>query len=195
MKRKYFIFLVVLGAVCLLLPFFIEDLYDIGEKYPIITTRFSASDLLSYLSCVIGLFISMIAIILSLQTNDIDLQIKHAHTFSENDKEAIWMEIINNSAFECQIISVELADLKNRHFHKIFNSAPFTIKAKNSHIVVVEEEKIRKILSRINLNKKNKIRYCIRTSLNKTLYLKSDELFKRLEETEIHNKRLMNLVK
>ena len=195
MKSKYYIFLVVLGIVCLLLPFLIEDLYDIGEKYPLIITRFSASDILSYFSCVIGLFISMIAIILSLQTNDIDLQIKHAHTFSENDKEAIWLEIINNSAFECQIISVDLADLKNRHFYKIFNSPPFSIKAKNSHIVVVEEEKIHKILSRINLNKKNKIRYCIRTSLNKTVYLKTDELFKRLEETEIHNKRLMNLVK
>ena len=107
MKRKYIILLLSLGIICILLPFAIDFLFDIGEKHPIIITRFSASDILSYCSGVIGIFLSIVAIIMSLQTNDIDIKIKHAHTINDNNQESIWLEIVNNSVFECQITSVE----------------------------------------------------------------------------------------
>lgn len=190
MKKKYIVLLLSLGLICILLPLGIDVIFDIGEKYPIITTRFSASDILSYCSGVIGIFLSVIAIIMSIQTNDLDIKIKHSHTVNDNDQESIWLEIVNNSVFECQITSVEFANLKRRHFCKVFRAAPFYIKAKDSHVEIVELADIKKRLSYvIEGNKKSKIYYCIRTSLNQTIYLNTTDLHKCLEETEKHHEK------
>ena len=195
MKRKYIILLLSLGIICILLPFAIDFLFDIGEKHPIIITRFSASDILSYCSGVIGIFLSIVAIIMSLQTNAIDIKIKHAHTINDNNQESIWLEIVNNSVFECQITSVEFANLKSRHFCKVFNAAPFYIKAKDSHTAIIEIGDIKKRLSCVTQDdKRRKVFYCIRTSLNQTIYLSTKDLHKCLEENEIHQQRL-NMLK
>lgn len=45
MKKKYIILLLVSGVICILLPLTIDLLFNIGEKHPIIVTRFSASDI------------------------------------------------------------------------------------------------------------------------------------------------------
>ena len=66
MRRKYITILIILGLVCFLLPFGIDFIYDVGETHPIFYTRYSASDILSYVATVIGLTVSIIAIILSL---------------------------------------------------------------------------------------------------------------------------------
>ncbi len=193
MKKKYIILLLSLGAICVLLPFVVDILFDIGERYPIISTRFSASDILSYSSGVIGIILSLIAIIMSLQTNDINFKIKHAHTINDNNKESIWLEIVNNSVFECQITSVEFANLKSRHFCKVFRAAPFYIKAKDSHVEIIELEDIKKKLSYVVESKtKSKIYYCIRTSLNQTIYISTNDLYKCLEESEKHQNKLNN---
>ena len=94
---------------------------------------------------------------MSIQTNDLDIKIKHSHTVNDNDQESIWLEIVNNSVFECQITSVEFANLKGRHFCKVFRAAPFYIKAKNSHVEIVELADIKKRLSYvIEGNKKSR---------------------------------------
>lgn len=194
MKKKYIILLLVLGVICILLPLAIDILFDIGEKHPIIVTRFSASDILSYCSGVIGILLSVVAIIMSLQTNDIDIKITHAHTISDNNQESIWLEIVNNSVFECQITSIEFANLKSRHFCKVFRAAPFYIKAKDSHREIVELADIKKKLSYVVAsNKKSKIYYCIRTSLNQTIYLSTADLYKCIKESEAHQQMLDKL--
>ena len=194
MKKKYIILLLVSGVICILLPLTIDLLFNIGEKHPIIVTRFSASDILSYCSGVIGIFLSVVAIIMSLQTNDIDIKIKHAHTVNDNNQESIWLEIVNNSVFECQITSVEFANLKSRHFCKVFHAAPFYIKAKDSHSEIVELADIKKKLSYVvKSNKKSRIYYCIRTSLNQTIYLSTADLYKCIKESEVHQQMLDKL--
>ena len=194
MKRKYIILLLSLGVICTLLPFAIDFLFEIGEKHPIITTRFSASDILSYCSGVIGIFLSVVAIIMSLQTNDVDIKIKHSHTVNDSNQESIWLEIVNNSVFECQITSVEFANLKSRHFCKVFRAAPFYIKAKDSHSEIIELVDIKKKLSYVvDSNKKSKIYYCIRTSLNQTIYLSTEDLYKCIKESETHQQMIDKL--
>lgn len=185
MKKKYIIILIVLGVICLLLPFAIDFIYDIGETHTIIYTRYSASDILSYVATVIGLTISVIAIILSLKNNEVHIKIKHSHTFTKDDKEAIYYEIINDSLFDCKIISFELANKKGKHYCKVFRKPPFNIKAKNSYYEVVDIESVKKHYKSVaKSNPKGKVYYYIRTSLNQNLYLSIDGLLKCFEESE-----------
>lgn len=185
MKKKYIIILTALGVICLLLPFVIDFLYDVGETHPICHTRYSASDILSYVATVIGLVISVIAIIFSLQNNELHIKIKHSHTFTKDDKEAIYYEIINNSLFDCKIISFELVNKKGKHYCKVFWKPPFNIKAKNSYYEIVDIESVRKHYESVaKSNPKGKVYYYIRTSLNQNLYLSVDGLLKCFEESE-----------
>lgn len=185
MKRKYIVILIILGIVCLLLPFAIELIYDVGEIYPLYYTRYSASDILSYVATVIGLAISVVAIILSLQNNELHIKIKHSHAFTKDDKEAIYYEIINDSLFDCKILSFELANKKSNHHCKVFWKPPFNIKAKNSYYEIVDIESVRKHYELVaESNPKGKVYYYIRTSLNQNIYLSVDELLKCFEESE-----------
>lgn len=194
MKKKYIIILTALGVICLLLPFVIDFLYDVGETHPICHTRYSASDILSYVATVIGLVISVIAIIFSLQNNELHIKIKHSHTFTKDDKEAIYYEIINDSLFDCKIISFELANNKGKHRCKVFWKPPFNIKAKNSYYEIVDIESVRKYYEMVaKSNPKGKVYYYIRTSLNQNLYVSVDGLLKCFEESEKHQQLLRKI--
>ena len=191
MRRKYITILIILGIVCLLLPFAIDFIYDVGEAYPIFYTRYSASDILSYVATVIGLTVSVIAIILSLKNNELHIKIKHSHTFTKDDKEAIYYEIINDSLFDCRIISFELVNKNGKHHCKVFWKPPFNIKAKNSYYEIVDIESVRKYYEIVAKgNPKGRVYYYIRTSLNQNLYLSVDGLLKCFEESEKHQQLL-----
>lgn len=181
MKKKYIIILVGLSIMCAILPFLVEWLYDIGETIPIIKTHYDASDVLGYIASVIGLIISTIALFYSLHTNDVDISIKHAHTISEKDNDAICIELSNNSTFDCHVMSVELCNLKDRIFCHIASTPPFSIQGKANVNFIVEVGQIQKVLSSVKKKRKEKdIKYCIRLSIGKNIYLKADELFKYL---------------
>lgn len=194
MRRKHITILIVLGVVCLLLPFAIDFIYDVGETHPIFYTRYSASDILSYVATVIGLTVSVIAIILSLKNNELHIKIKHSHTFTKDNKEAIYYEIINNSLFDCKIISFELANKKGKHHCKVFWKPPFNVKAKNSYYEIVDIESVRKYYEMVaKSNPKSKVYYYIRTSLNQNLYVSVDGLLKCFEENKKHQQLLKKL--
>lgn len=185
MKRKHISILIILGSVCLLLPFAIEFIYDIGETHPIYYTRYSASDVLSYIATVIGLILSVIAIMLSLQNNELQIKIKHSHAVTKDNKEGIYYEIINDSLFDCKIISFELANKKGKHHCKVFWKPPFNVKAKNSYYAIVDIESVKKHYESVaKSNPKGKVYYYIRTSTNHNLYLSVDGLLKCFEESE-----------
>ena len=114
MKRKHIAILIILGVVCLLLPFVIDLIYDVGETFPVCYTRYSASDVLSYIATVIGLMLSVIAIILSLQNNELHIKVKHSHTVTKDNKEGIYYEIINDSLFDCLYASIPIANRKSK---------------------------------------------------------------------------------
>ena len=185
MKRKHILILIILGVVCLLLPFAIEFIYGVGETYPIYYTRYSASDVLSYIATVIGLMLSVIAIMLSLQNNELQIKIKHSHTITKDNKEGIYYEIINDSLFDCNIISFELANKKGKHHCKVFWKPPFNVKAKNSYYEIVDIESVKKHYESVaKSNPKGKVYYYILTSTNHNLYLSVDGLLKCFEESE-----------
>ncbi|MBQ8294814.1 MAG: hypothetical protein IJX87_00105 [Clostridia bacterium] len=191
MKRKYILILIILGIVCLLLPLAIEFIYDIGETHPIYYTRYSASDVLSYIATVIGLMLSVIAIMLSLQSNELQIKIKHSHTVTKDNKEGIYYEIINDSLFDCKIISFELANKKGKHHCKIFWKPPFNVKAKNSYYAIVDIESVKKHYESVaKSNPKGKVYYYIRTSTNHNLYLSVDGLLRCFKESEKQQKLL-----
>lgn len=191
MKRKHIAILIILGIVCLLLPFAIDFIYDVGETHPVYYTRYSASDVLSYIATVIGLMLSVIAIILSLQNNELHIKIKHSHTVTKDSKEAIYYEIINDSLFDCRIISFELANKKGKHHCKVFWKPPFNVKAKNSYYEIVDIENVRKYYELVaKSNPKGKVYYYIRTSLNQNIYLSVDGLLKCFEESKKHQQLL-----
>ena len=191
MKKKYIIILIILSVICLFLPFVIDFIYDIGSMHPIVYTRYSASDILSYVATVIGLIISVIAIIMSLRNNELHIKIKHSHTCTKDDKEAIYYEIINDSLFDCRIISFELANKKGKHHCKVFWKPPFNVKAKNSYYEIVDIESVRKYYESVaKSNPKGKVYYYIRTSLNQNIYLSVDGLLKCFEESKKHQQLL-----
>ena len=191
MKRKHIAILIILGVVCLLLPFVIDLIYDVGETFPVCYTRYSASDVLSYIATVIGLMLSVIAIILSLQNNELHIKVKHSHTVTKDNKEGIYYEIINDSLFDCRIISFELVNKKGKHHCKVFWKPPFNVKAKNSYYETVDIESVRKYYELVaKSNPKGKVYYYIRTSLNQNIYLSVDGLLKCFEESENHQQLL-----
>ena len=191
MKKKYYILTIIFIIFCIVLPFAIEHLYIIGKTHPVIHTMYTASDLLGYVATVVGLVISIIAFFLSLHSNELNLTIKHALTISDKNKEALVIQICNNSTFDCNINSVELCNKKERIFAHIISSPPFTVKAKGYVDFIVEVERIEKIIENICKNeKKDKTQYCIRLSLNKTIYLNTSELVEYLKRIKEHNKKL-----
>ena len=132
-----------------------------------------------------------IALILSLQNNELHIKIKHSHTFTKDDREAIYYEIINDSLFDCKIISFELANKKGKHHCKVIWKPPFNVKAKNSYYEIIDIESVKKYYKAVaNSNPKGKVYYYIRTSLNQNIYLNVDGLLKCFEESEKNQKLL-----
>lgn len=167
--------------LCVLLPLLVNWLYSVGEATPMIISYYNASDILSYIATTIGVIISMAAFFLSLNANEIDFDIKHAHTISEQNNDAIYIELSNNNNYECHVLSVEVCNLKDRVFSHIVSTPPFSIPAKGNVAFTVETDKIKKILSAVKKKRKDKdVKYCVRLSIGKNIYLKADELFKYL---------------
>ncbi len=185
MKKKHWIWIAVFVVLCILMPFLIEWLYRIGDSFPLIHTIYSASDVLGYVSGVIGLVISMVAIFLSLRAEEHDLGIRHAITVGKNNKEAIEIQIINNSTFDCNIDSVELCNKRQRIYCHIISSPPFTVKAKGHTDFTVEAERIERLFQSMGMRQnRRKAKYCIRLSLNKSVYISAAELVRYLESAK-----------
>lgn len=177
--------------VCLGLPCLIELMYTVGESYPIIYTNYSQSDVLGYAASVIGLIVSVLAIMLSIQTNEVDIKITHALTMSDKGNEALLIEICNCCGFDCRINSVELCNKKERIFTHIIKSPSFEVKGKSSAEFTVEVESIKQILSQIEKQGRKNIKYCIILTGHKRLYLSPKDLYKYLDNIDAHHKKLL----
>ena len=189
--KKYISIILAFLLICLLLPFAIEWVYDLGDKYPIIHTSYSQGEILGYCATVVGLLISILALLISLKSDDVHLNIRHAITNTDKDL-GILIEIKNDSLFDCNISSVELCNKKKRHFAHIVHSPPFSIPAKGIKSFAIDIADIRKVLNCLpDSNNSKSVYYCIRLSLNQTIYLKSNELYeyiKRFDEAENRHK-------
>lgn len=177
MKRKYILILLLFLVICVLLPFIIDWAYPTCENLTIFVTPYSESDILGYCSTVLGLLISMIALFFALSSNDLRLRITHATTCSNEGNAAIYLEIHNDSNFDCTVNSVDLCNKKERYFAKIVSEPPFIIKAKNSSSFIIDEDKYKRIIvSIIKRNKSNKVSYCIRTTIKNEIFLTTKQL-------------------
>lgn len=192
LKRKFCFIFILFLLICIGLPFVIELMYIIGKTHPIIYTNYSQSDMLGYVASAIGLSVSVLAIMLSIQSNEVDIKITHAVTMSEKGNEALLIEICNYSEFDCKINSVEIYNKKERVSAHIIKSPPFEVKEKSSSEFIVEVETIKQILSQIDKQERKNIKYCINLVGHKRLYLSPKDLYKYLDIIDAHNEKILN---
>ena len=83
-------------------------LYDLGDICPLIVTPYEESDMLDYSAAVIGVVVSVTALIYSVIANAIRFRISHAVMFNENDEECVLIRIYNDSSYECDVLSVSI---------------------------------------------------------------------------------------
>lgn len=106
-KYKMLLCLLIFTVLVLFLPFAIAGVYHIGERYPIIILPYSEGEVLSYAITVSGLAISIVALFIALQQNEIKVSLKRTLIFIDGDdsyKEAIC--ITNNNGFSITINSI-----------------------------------------------------------------------------------------
>lgn len=184
MKKQYLIAMFCFLLICLLLPSTIDRLYDIGETNPIIVTPYTRSDMLSYAAAVIGLIISMIALFVAQSNEDPKFSVSHARTVNSNDESAVYIQVFNESNFDCHVMSIGLSNTShNRHINI---SKPVTIPAKGCTEIIISARMAKKLYASIAENsRKGKVFYEIRLGVGKAYYLDSKDLSQYLVENTI----------
>lgn len=191
MSKKYRKIILIFSFICVILPFFVEWLYILGETYPIISTIYTQSDVLGYISASIGLIVSLIALCLSLSATEVNMELSHASTVNEFFKDEVVIEIKNLNNFDCDVNSIEICNVKKHRYAHIVSTPPFTVPAMGIEAFAVEVERIQEILTRIQGDSPQRhIKYCIRTSLGNSIYLSSKELYSTINNISEHEKHI-----
>lgn len=187
MNRKRTAILLICAAIfCIGFPFLLEFLYDFGEKYPIIVTNYEQSDILTYATTAVGLSVSLIALYVSIGASIPDFSICHAIT-EENGSIAICIELYNNSPHDYEIRGFDLCDKRKRMAYvSVSNCEPFILKSKSCKKFFVTTERMKRylrFLSKTNDTNKNvkNAEYRIRLAMEKSIYIKTGDLFKYLQ--------------
>lgn len=191
MKKNAVIFLLIIFVLfTILLPLIIMWLYDLGDICPLIVTPYEESDMLDYSAAVIGVVISVTALLYSIIANAIRFRIAHAVTFNENDEECVLIRIYNDSPYECELQSVSITNkLHNRSAH-IIRSKPFAVKAKASEEFPVTVEYAKKVISGFsNEDDLEPLFYELRTGTGKTIYISADKLLQTINTLDAHKKK------
>lgn len=193
-KKKFCVLLIVACLLAVALPFLIEWAYIIGEKYPLIITSYTASDMLSYVATVIGLMISIVALLISLHGNHAHIRIDHAITVNDNNETCIHFTVVNNSAFACVINSVSLFDKHTKRRVRIMPVPPFSIESKLSVGYDLPVKMIRRAINCIANGKKQKFVYEIRLNTNEVLLLETGKLFPYLLSCEEQEEKMAHSI-
>lgn len=191
MKKKYFLILAIAALIAtLFIPFVIKWLYEIGKTFPLIVTPYTESDMLDYSATIISLAISVIALIQSIQVDDVRFRISHATTFDSNDQLCIQISIINDSSFECPVSSVSITNKKHNHSAHIVAAPPFNVNAKSSKDFDVPTERVKRVIALFQKEKHpDKLFYQLYLGTGERIYLRADELLQTLKMQEDHIKR------
>ena len=181
--------LVLFAAVVILLPFLIMWMYELGEKYPIIKTPFSASDMLSYAASITGALTGLVALIYSIISNSPRFHISHATTCNERNEECVLISIINDSLFECEILSVSITNKEHNHRAHIIRTGPFEIKAKTAKSFNVPSSQARKVIQLFKKERDiDRLFYELYLGTGGVAYLKADELLKTLDAQDAYQR-------
>lgn len=192
-KHRMLLGFLVFMLLAILLPFIIAGLYDIGDEYPIIILPYSEGELLSYAITVFGLAISLIALFIALQQNEIKVSIKRTIVVIEGDdsyKEALC--ITNDNDFPITITSVGLISsdkVKKKALRCDLNpvkyNLPVEVKAYSSKSILFSNEKFYNMLRewannlKVKGYKTHQVFFCITLSNGRTVkfHSKSDDLW------------------
>ena len=181
-KRNLIIGLILFASVVILLPFLIMGLYRLGEKYPIIKTPFSESDMLSYAASITGALTGVVALIYSIVSNSPRFRVSHATTCDDQNEECVLISIINDSLFECEILSVSITNEEHNHRANIIRTGPFKVKAKTAKSFNVPSSQARKVIQLFRKGSNtDRLFYELHLGTGGVAYLKADELLKTLD--------------
>ena len=176
MRKKNIIAIVIFAIIALVLPYVIEWVF---QKRSGTNAPYTQSDILTYSATVLGVLISMVALLTAKNADQVRLKIKHSLT-AKGDEACIYIEICNDSNYDCEIEFLGFTNkLHNTHI-RIVEDPSFIVKAKRCYDFTIEIQKLAKCAKFINTNNSRKILYEIRLPY-KVIYLGTSDLFKYFE--------------
>ena len=180
-KKRNIILIMIFIVFSTILPFLIESLYKIGEHNPIISTIYTQSDILGYISSVLAFLLALIAIFLDVSNNNIKLALDYGSMF-DGSNHCARINIINNGNIDCEIENIYLLN-RGRLYIELFDDfvSPYEHKAKSSKPILIKMTELNKKINEIKENgnyKRFKIRICLTT--NKNIDISAKKLIKFL---------------
>ncbi len=137
MKRRYKIWLICFAGFSLVLPFFIDWLYRVGQKYPIIRTGFSQGEALGYITTVIAAALAITAIFLEETSKSVRLLLTGGRR-NTKEKQVIKIKINNIGHIDCTVVSVALACKTMSIIWRDFPATyPYELKAKKCFTIEI----------------------------------------------------------
>ena len=113
MKKNLIRVVASLLFLVLILPFFVEWLYDIGLSHPVIFTKYTQSEVLNYIATIIGLIVSIIALYFSLFQFAPQLEMKRLSIFClDNQSPFEALRITNKGTLPVNIVGINLCSSK-----------------------------------------------------------------------------------
>ncbi|HCS10324.1 MAG TPA: hypothetical protein DIV40_02600 [Clostridiales bacterium] len=143
MRREFILLSIMFIIASILFPFLIFVFYKIGSIYPIITLPYSESEILTYITAVIGIFIGLAALLISLLQNEPKVKISRTRRIFESSlKYTECVEIRNESAILVTIINVGMISQHKRNKRKLMYTfspntigSPFIIQAYSKQVL------------------------------------------------------------
>jgi len=165
MKRRNLVFIISFVLLSFILPFAIEGLCAIVEKNQVITTTYTQSDILGYISSVLAFLLAMIAIFIDISNNDIKLTLDYGIKPKGQDRFAR-INIVNDSNIDCEIENICLTNTGKRYV-ELFDDfvSPFELKAKSGEPILIKVSELIEKIDEIKEGKYKhfKIRICLTT--------------------------------
>lgn len=183
-KRNLIIILVSISILMLISPLLIEWLYEIGKVCPLIITPYVEADMLDYVASVIGAMTGVVALLISIRTEQVRLSITHAITVNECNEDCILFRIINNGVYECDIVAVCIANKSRNHTAHIISTAPFSVKAKSTAEFIVPTKKVMRVINSFQRSDL-KFDYLVKLSTGKQVVLKAENLVQILKAQKV----------
>ena len=180
MKKIYAIAVACFITISFALPFVIEVLYRIGKKHPLIIMGYSQGEILTYIAAVTGVLISMIAIFVSMSANEPKFKISYARTLDDNNQNAIFIQIFNDSNYDCNVLT--FCFINKAHNHRINICKGFCVPARGYVEKVIETKELRKKYDCIASKEKGKVYIEISYGINRNWYLPTSDILLYLEE-------------
>ena len=170
--------MIALVSLLIIIPVLVVWFYEIGEKYPVIITPYTESDMINYFAAAIGIIISVLAVIIGIGTNQVRLRMWHATTINDKGEVCVLIRVINDGVFDCDIAAVCISNKEHNHSAHLVSSPPFAVKAKSSVDLLVPTSRIIYLLDLFK-RRNEKVCYSLELSTGSRIYLD----IKGLEDT------------